>query len=103
MEAWWVVLIAAGVALAAGAALLLLRRRRAGRRAVTARPEAAGPTPADRLRKGLEATRRRLAARLDRALGTGSGDADAALSEIEEALVEADVGVRTAAELMARI
>jgi fused signal recognition particle receptor len=101
MEPWWLVPIIVAVVLIAAAAVLVIRRRRADKRA--AAPREPAPSPADRLRKGLEATRRRLAARLDRALGTGPGNAEVALNEVEEALVEADVGVRTAAELVARI
>ena len=77
MEPWWLVPIIVAVVLIAAAAVLVIRRRRADQRAAVPREPA--PSPADRLRKGLEATRRRLAARLDRALGTQPGNAEAAL------------------------
>src|SRR5881628_372592 len=95
MDWWWIALVAVVLLLAAGAALGWYRRRRG--RAGEVAPE----VPAGKLRKGLLATRRRRTDQLQAALGRDSGDA--ALAELEEALVTADVGVRTAAELVGRV
>lgn len=102
MEPSWIAAVAAAaVALVAVAVVLLLRRRRPRPAAPVVAAQAA--TPAERLRRGLEATRRRLGARIEAALGKRPAGSEAVLADIEEALVEADVGVRTAAELVARI
>ena len=100
-----ILLLVAGLAvlvLALGG-VLLYRRRRAQS---SARPSAGAPVPQTatvRLRQGLSATRRRLGEQFDAALGRAGANADATLSELEDALVAADVGVRTAAELIARV
>src|SRR5439155_1462365 len=57
----------------------------------------------DRLRQGLLATRRRLAAELDAVLRRGATEPEGTLKELEEALVAADVGDRTSAELVSRV
>jgi len=54
-----------------------------------------------RLRQGLSKTRDQLAGRLDRLLPKGRQVDAALLEELEEALVTSDLGVKTAAELMA--
>jgi len=84
-----------------------MRRRSTppGAPAEAAPERAPGPAPApvDRLRQGLLSTRRRLAAQLEAALGRGPAELARVLPELEEALVAADVGVRTSAELVARV
>jgi fused signal recognition particle receptor len=90
--------VVAGAALVPlGFVLAYLRARR--RRAA---PRATAP-PVDRLRQGLLSTRRRLAAELEGAFRRGATEPERALKELEEALVAADVGVRTSAELVARV
>jgi fused signal recognition particle receptor len=96
----WLVLVAATVVVVAIALAIAAKRRRTLR---PAGPAVAEPAPAERLRRGLEATRRRLGAQLDAALGRGSGEVAGILPELEEALVAADVGARTAAELIGRV
>jgi fused signal recognition particle receptor len=96
MEPWVLVIIAAAVALALAGFVVLLSRRCRGAPEVPLAP--AVPSAGERLRQGLRATRRQLAA----ALGQGAADIDGALGGIEEALVAADVGVRAAGELVAR-
>src|SRR5215470_15031037 len=99
MEWWWI----AALAVAAGAVLLLLvTRARHGRRVVPG-PPPARPSATDRLRQGLLATRERLSAQLEAALGRAGDDRRGALLALEEALVGADVGVRTAAALAERV
>ena len=55
--------------------------------------------PRERLRQGLLATRRQL----EMILSGASGAADAVFPSLEEALVSADVGVRTSSELVERV
>ena len=99
MEPSWIVVAGAAlVPLGFVAAYLRARRRRGAQVA----PRPAAP-PVDRLRQGLFATRRRLAAELEAALRRGATEPEGALKELEEALVAADVGVRTSAELVARV
>ena len=97
-SSWIVVAGAALVPLGLVAVYLRARRRRAA--PLAARPAA---PPVDRLRQGLLATRRRLAAELEAALRRSVTEPEGALEELEEALVAADVGVRTSAELVARV
>jgi fused signal recognition particle receptor len=102
MEAWELV-AAAGALAAAGAGIgLALRRRGPGGAAPSPAPREAAvpPSAADRMRRGLAATRRRLVTQLDAVLGRGPRPLDAVLSELEEVLVGADVGVRTSAALL---
>ena len=54
-----------------------------------------------RLRQGLAKTKDQLAGRLDRLLAAGRKVDAALLEELEEALVTSDLGVKTAADLMA--
>jgi len=99
MELSWIVV--AGAALVPlGFVVAYLRARR--RRGTQVAPRTAAP-PIDRLRQGLLATRRRLAAELEAALRRGATEPEGALKELEEALVAADVGVRNSAELVARV
>ena len=78
----------------------MLRRRRATTpRAVAA----AAPAPADRLRRGVAAAGRRLMEQVEAALGRAPAGLDAVLSELEEVLIAADVGMRTAAVLLGRV
>jgi len=95
---WIVVAGAALVALGMGVAYVRGRRRRP----VAAPPSAAAP-PVDRLRQGLLATRRQLAAGLEAALGRSDSELSRSLQELEEALVAADLGTRTSADLVARV
>jgi len=102
MEPWWIVPLAAiAIAILIGLGILLRRRRARPHRPATS-AAARGPA-ADRLRRGLLATRERLAERLQAALARAPGDVARVLPEVEEALVSADVGVRTSAELVARV
>ena len=88
------------VVLGAVAAYAVQRRRRAA----GARPPAGAPAPpGDHLRLGLLSTRRRFGAQLDAVLGRGPTELERVLPELEEALVAADVGVRTSAELVGRV
>jgi len=99
MEPSWIIVIAAVLALGGGGvAALVLRRPRGAHRPPR---EVAAPGP--RLRERFTATRRRLGGGLEAALGRAVAGTDVALAEIEEALVAADVGVRTAGELVARL
>lgn len=97
MEAWWILLVAASVALLAAIGLVVRRRRASA----TGTLPAAAPSrsPRERLRQGLLGTRRQLEAILS---GSG-GAADTVLNGLEEALVSADVGVRTSSELTERV
>src|SRR5262245_63644335 len=101
MEARWVVVVAVALIVLALGLVLALRRRPRARGA----PAAVAPTPSatDRLRRGLVATRERLLGQLDAVLARAPTDAERVYPELEEALVAADVGVRTAAELVARV
>src|SRR5437867_3470816 len=103
METWAVLLLTVGLALCAIAIALGWQRRgaRAGPAALT--PRAAGQPPAERIRRGLLATSRRLAQRMDAVFGAGPRPLDTVLAELEEALVGADVGTRTAAMLIDRV
>src|SRR2546427_3764541 len=95
MDWLWIALLAVVPLVGLGLALGWSRSRRRRPR------DAASGAPPAKLRKGLLATRRRLADQLQAALGRASGDA--VLAELEDALVTADVGVRTAAELVGRV
>src|SRR5262245_44966290 len=102
MELWVVVLVGGVLALLGLAALVLAARRR--RRGPVAVPAAATPALTARgLRQALRASRDRLRAGMDAALGRGDGGVDAVLADVEEALVGADVGTRTAREIIARV
>jgi len=59
--------------------------------------------PADRLRRGVAAAGRRLMEQVEAALGRAPAGLDAVLSELEEVLIAADVGMRTAAVLLDRV
>jgi fused signal recognition particle receptor len=107
----WIALAAAAVVAVAAVLLLVVRWRRA-RRDPGARPGAAavpGPAPdaltgkagaAERLWRGLSATRQRLAGQLDGVLGRGGRSRDQILGELEEVLIGSDVGVATTAALL---
>jgi fused signal recognition particle receptor len=72
------------------------------RRRRTASVAVATPAPAEGgLRRGLSATRRRLLEQLEGAFGRGG--VDATFGELEEALVSADVGVKTTTALLERV
>ena len=99
MESLWPVALAVLVLVLAG--LLgwgLLRRRRRE----IAGPEAApAPSrPLATLERALEKTRARLGARLDAAFSRAGSGTDAALAELEEVLVSADVGTKVSNELV---
>jgi fused signal recognition particle receptor len=102
MEPSWFIILAAALVVVVLGAVLVFRRRRSGSRSGGA--AIAAPAPAgDRLRRGLVATRQRLLGQLDAVLRRAPADVESAYSDLEEALVGADVGVRTAAELVARV
>jgi fused signal recognition particle receptor len=99
MVSWEILVAAAAVALVVAAVVVLWRRRLR----VGAQDAERGAKPVgDRLRDGLVATRRKLVDQLDTILGRPA-DSAGVLAEIEEALIGADVGVRTAGELVARV
>jgi len=101
MEARWVVVVAVALIVLVLGLVVALRRR--SRPRVTPVATAPLPTAADRLRRGLVATRERLLGQLDAVLARAPNDADHVYPELEEALVGADVGGRTAVELVARV
>ena len=97
METWELLLAAAGsVVLVLAVVALIVRRRKPHGAAVAPAVPAIGPR--ERLRNGLLATRRQLAAIL-----SGGTAQDSIFPTLEEALVAADVGVRTATELVERV
>ncbi|HKA29535.1 MAG TPA: signal recognition particle-docking protein FtsY [Candidatus Binatia bacterium] len=102
MEAWELVAAAGAVAAAAaGVGFAISRRGRGGAAAPEVRPKIeAEARPGDRMWRGLAATRQRLAAQIDAVLGRGPRPLDVVLGELDEALVGADVGVRTSAALL---
>src|SRR5262249_20175540 len=76
-------------------------RGRGGAAAPEVRPKIeAEARPGEQMRRGLAATRQRLAAQIDAVLGRGPRPLDVVLAELEEVLVGADVGVRTTAALL---
>jgi fused signal recognition particle receptor len=93
--------LAGGLVVAAGAIAVWLRARRRSGRSSSA-TDTAAPPAARSIREGLAATRRLLVERLESVWGSGR-DARTAETEIEEALIGADVGVRTAGHLLARV
>jgi fused signal recognition particle receptor len=100
-------LLAAGIAAAVLAVVLVvvLVRRRRGTSA-PALPEGAPPPAvgaAERLRRGLLATRERLLGQIDAVLGRGPRPLDTILEELEEVLIAADVGVPTTTALLERV
>jgi fused signal recognition particle receptor len=103
MDVLTVSVVVAGLgATAAGVGLVVWRRRRPRRAASPAVPTALAPA-LDRVGGGLSATRRRLAERLESALGRGPRPVDVVLADLEEALVGADVGTRTTASLLEQV
>ncbi len=95
-------LVGAAVVVVLVVALVLVRRRRPAVKGAAGLGLApARPTP-DRLRDGLLATRRKLAERLEAVFGGATAGGDPFV-ELEEALVAADVGVRTATDVVARV
>ncbi len=98
METWWILLVATSLAVLAVGVVLALRRRRAPH-AGDLPSSAAGLGPRARLRQGLLATRRQLNA----ILSSSGGQPDDVFPSLEEALVSADVGVRTSSELVERV
>jgi fused signal recognition particle receptor len=96
-----ILLLAVAVVLLALVVIGLARARR--RRPPAPTTVAVPASPAKRLRSGLVSTRDRLAAQLDAVFGRGGTDLERTLPELEEALVSADVGVRTSAELVGRV
>ena len=101
-ELW--IAIGVGVAIAIGAVVLVVVVRR--RRALPPgdlRVEIPAPPPRDtvlaRLRGGLSRTKGQLVRRLDDLFASGEVDEEL-LSQLEEVLISADVGVRTSASLL---
>jgi fused signal recognition particle receptor len=97
METWEILLAAAGAAGAALTTALVVLRRRAPR-PKDAAPSAPAIGPRERLRNGLLATRRQLSGIL-----SGGVSGERVFPTLEEALIAADVGVRTASELVERV
>src|SRR5262245_2111919 len=104
----WIALAAAAVVAVAAVVLLVVRRRRA-RRELGTRPDAEVSAPgastetlgaAERLWRGLSATRQRLAGQLDGVLGRSGRPQEQLLGDLEEVLIGADVGVATTAALL---
>jgi fused signal recognition particle receptor len=88
----------------ATAAAALEHAAEAQRAAEAAARERAAQAEAGRtLAEGLAKTRSGFMARLNDLLGTGKALDEAALAELEEILFSADVGVRTATDLLSRI
>ncbi len=101
MESLWPVALAVLVLLAGLLGYGILRRRRRAISTPSATP--APQSPLATLEQALEKTRERLGARLAAAFGRAGTGTDAALAELEEVLVSADVGVRVAGELVAGV
>ncbi len=97
MEPSWILVVLAALALVVVAVVGVVLARV---RARTPRPSLR-PSAAERVRAGLGETRKRLFAQL--ASVRGAAGVEAALDDLEEALVAADVGVRTARELVDRV
>lgn len=102
----WIVLAAAAVAVVAALTVFAIRRRGARtppdrqRRPPAEAPQAPGEGPAERMRRGLAATRQRLAAQLDAVFGRGPRPLALVVNDLEEVLLAADVGVGTTAALL---
>jgi fused signal recognition particle receptor len=101
-ELWELAAVAGAVAAAAAGVGFAIRWRKPG---FPSAPEAvpgieAEARPGEQMRRGLAATRQRLAAQIDAVLGRGPRPLDVVLAELEEVLVGADVGVRTTAALL---
>ena len=97
MESLWPVAVAVLALVLAG--LLgygIVRRRRA--LAGPSAPAASSPRPT--LERALEKTRALLGSRLEAAFARAGSGTDAALSDLEEVLVSADVGARVSSELV---
>jgi fused signal recognition particle receptor len=99
MESLWPVALAILVVLAGLLGYGIVRRRRRALPEPSAPPVL--PSPLATLERALAKTRDRLGASLDAAFGRAGTSTDAALTELEEVLVSADVGVRVASELVA--
>ena len=76
-----------------------VRRPKRALEGATAPVAERGPGRLDRFRRGLASSRGALATRLGAILGGGLADRDLR-ERIEEALIESDVGVRTATSLL---
>jgi fused signal recognition particle receptor len=100
MEAWELAAAAGAVAAASLSVGLALRRRGQAAAPATSREVEGEPQPGERMRRGLAATRQRLVAQLDAVLGRGQRTLDVVLGELQEVLVEADVGIRTSEALL---
>lgn len=101
MEWLWIA-VAAGVLVVLLAVVVVRLRRRRPAAAAASAPSTAS-APGTSVRRGLLGTRRRLAAQLEAAFGRAPTSIDVALEAVEEALITADVGVRTAGELRERV
>lgn len=87
---------------AVAAAAWLWTRRVAARRPAKSDRATTTAAPARSIAEGLAATRRRLTERLEAVWGSGR-EARAVEAEIEEALIAADVGVRTTGRLLEQV
>jgi fused signal recognition particle receptor len=102
--AWWWIALAAGLLVVLAAVALALAHRARRRPPGGRSPRTLAPSPrTDPVRRGLLATRRRLAAQLEAAVRRPTTTFELKLTDLTDALVAADVGVRTAAELVERV
>jgi fused signal recognition particle receptor len=92
---------AAAAVLALLLGLLVWRRKRAPARP-TAEVSVAPASPTDRLRAALDKSRAVLRRRLDEVFGQAR-ELDALLAGLEEALVSADVGMRTTGQILGKV
>ena len=98
MESLWSVAVAILALVLVGVLGFGLARRRRAIAGTSPTPPAARPLGT--LERALEKTRERLGARLEAAFGRAGSATDAALSDLEEVLVSADVGARVSSELV---
>jgi fused signal recognition particle receptor len=106
MDLWTPELVGTIAAIALGGALWLWRLRRGraagGREEPAAPPEGGVPrTPERGIRAALASTGRRFRERVEAAMGAGAPNE--VLEALEEALLAADVGVRTTARILERL
>jgi len=102
-ELWIAIGVGLAAVIAAAVGIVAVRRRKALPRVVETTPEAIVTPSRDtvlaRLRVGLSRTKGQLVRRLDDLFATGQVD-EQLLSQLEEVLISADVGVRTSATLL---
>jgi fused signal recognition particle receptor len=96
----WIALGAAGLLVVALGVWLLWRSRRRRPSAALPPGTAARPASGERLRRALSATRQRLGAQIDAALGREPRPLNVVLQDLEEVLLSSDVGVGTTTTLL---